>query len=465
MEVARRDFLRSGAAVAVMAAADVGCGSLSVLSPPHSDAGWNQVPGILARIDAPQFPDRDFAVTDFGAVGNGGVDCRPAFAAAIAECSQAGGGRVVVPATSGFYLVNGPIHLLTNVNLHLEAGSLVRFGANPADFLPPVLIRYQGIRCYNYSPLVYAYGQSNIAITGAGALDGQGFRWGSWVASSADDWAQLLEMVAQGVPVNQRIFGAGHHLRLTMFEPYECRNVLLQGVTLRGSPFWTIHPTFCTNVTIQGVTVAPGIENDDGCDPDSCSDVLVEGCSFTTNDDNISVKAGHGADAQGLPPCQNIVIQNCQAASSDWGGFTIGSQTGSVVQSVFVQNFRVGKCSYAFFIKSSSEIGGAVKDVFVRSCQASECEVLFRIQSDFAGEYGNNPPLYMNINLEKIVCDKVKGTAFAIDGDARNPIVEVQLDDIAIGSAGSVEQVQNALFVTSSNVTIGGEPVTISGML
>lgn len=464
MAVARRDFLRSGAAVAVVAAADIGCNSLSVNPPPQSAAGWDQVPQILARIAPPQFPDRDFVVTDYGAVGNSVVDCRPAFAAAIAECNRAGGGRVVAPATSEFYLVNGPIRLLSNVNLYIEAGSEIRFGSNAADYLPPVLIRYQGIRCYNYSPLIYAYGESNIAITGAGILDGQAFQWGSWVSLANADWAQLLQMVAEGVPVEKRVFGAGHHLRLTMFEPYQCRNVLLQGVTLRASPFWTIHPTFCTNVTIQDVTVSPGINNDDGCDPDSCSDVLVDGCTFTTNDDNVSIKAGNGADALGLPSCENVVIQDCNAAGGNWGGITIGSQTGSVVQSVFVQNCRVGNCSDAFFVKSGSTIGGAVKDVFVRSCQVSECQVFFRVQTDYDGGNGKSPPLFSNIHLENIKCDQVRGTAFAIDGDERNPVLYVHLDDIAIGSAGRVEQVKNAFFITSSNVTIDGKPVTISGL-
>jgi polygalacturonase len=451
--------------MALLAAADIGCESLSIHPPPTSSGGWDQLPDILARIVPPQFPARDFIVTDYGARGNGSFDCRPAFVAAIADCSRAGGGRVVVPAASEFYLVNGPIHLLSNVNLFLDTGSWVRFGANPDDYLPPVLIRYQGIRCYNYSPLIYANGQSNIAITGSGILDGQGLQWSEWVKLADDDWAQLLQMVAEGVPVEKRIFGAVHHLRLTMFEPYECRSVLLQGVTLLGSPFWTIHPTFCTNVTIQGVTVLKGIENDDGCDPDSCSDVLVDSCTFLTNDDNVSIKAGHGADAQGLSPCENVVLQNCHAAGSIWGGITIGSQTGSTVQSVFVQNCRVGKCNDAFYVKSSSDTGGAVKDVFIRSCQASECGVFLRLQTDYAGGYGNDPPLFTNINLQDIQCDKVNGTAFAIGGDARNPIVYVQLNDIAIGSARRTEEVQNALFVTSSNVTIGGQPVTISGLL
>jgi polygalacturonase len=466
MAVARREFLRSGLALAAAAVvADCGCESLTVNTPPQPGGGWSQVPAILAQIVPPQFPNREFIVTDYGAVGDGKTDCRPAFAEAVAACNQAGGGSVIVPACRAFYLVNGPIHLLSNVNLHLDAGSYIHFGDNPADYLPVVLVRYQGIRCYNYSPLIYAYQQTNIAITGSGAFVGPAYSWIAWEQLADPDWALLQQMVAQGVPVEQRVFGTGHHLRLTLFEPYECRNILLEGVTLSSSPFWTIHPVFCTNVTIQGVTVEPGESNDDGCDPDSCMNVLVDGCTFTTNDDNISLKAGTGADAVGLQPCENIVIQNCKTVRSEWGGVTIGSDTGSIVQNVFVQNCQVGPCNSAFYIKSSSAVGGAVKNVFMRSCAASACNNFFTVQSDYDFEYGPSPPLFTNINLENMSCDQAANLAFSIQGDARNPILYISLGDIAVGSAGTVQQVENAVFISSSNVTVGGNAVTVSGTL
>lgn len=464
MFIARREFLRAGAAVAAVVVADCGCESLSVAPLSAPSGGWDELPGILARIVPPGFPDPDFVVTDYGASANGKTDCHSAFAAAITACNGAGGGRVVVPGAREYYLINGPIRLLSNVNLYLEAGAEIRFGANPTDYLPVVLVRYQGIRCYNYSPLIYAYQQTNIAITGSGKFTGPADSWGEWVNLASSDWALLERMAAEGVPVGQRVFGEGHHLRLTMFEPYDCRNILLQGVTFRGSPFWTIHPTFCTNVTIQNVTVRAGFENDDGCDPDSCTDVLIDGCSFATNDDNVSLKAGYGQDAQGLPLCENIVIQNCDGIKSNWGGITIGSQTGSIVQNVFVQNCRLGPCSSAFYIKSSSAAGGAAKNIFIRSCQASKCNGFLRIQADYQGAYGTTPPLFSNINLENISCGNVSGIAFAIDGDFRNPVVYVNLNDIAVESAGSVQQMENVFFVHSSNVSVGGEQVTISGM-
>jgi polygalacturonase len=465
MPIPRRDFIRSGLAVAALAATGSGCEKLTIESHQQPSGGWDQVPGILARIVPPQFAAQDFVVTDYGAAGTGKVDCYPAFAAAIKACNQAGGGRVVVPAAHEPYLINGPIHLLSNVNLYLEQGSRIQFGTNPTYYLPVVLVRYQGIRCYNYSPLIYAYQQTNIAITGSGIIDGRAYDWGSWENLSAPDWAKLLNMVTDGVPVDQRIFGSGHHLRLTMFEPYECQNVLVQGVTLKASPFWTMHPTFCTNVTIQDVTVQTGTSNDDGCDPDSCTDVLIDGCTFTTADDSISIKAGYEADAVGLPPCENIVIQNCTSVKTNWGAFTIGSNTTGTIQSVFIQNCVALDCQNAYFIKSNSAIGGKVQNVFIRSSKASKCEQFFYLQTNYNFASGSAPPLFFNINLENMSCDNAGGIAFLLGGDARNPIEFVTLADIAVGSAGSAQQVKSVLFLTASNVTVAGQQITLTGLL
>src|SRR5262249_10123286 len=160
---------------------------------------------------------------------------------AIAQCHEAGGGRVIVPA--GTYLTNGPIHLASNVNLHLAEGATIRFGTNPTDYLPVVPVRWESTRCYNYSPLVYAYRQKNIAVTGQGRLDGQAQAfWGEWKNKQTADQDRLREMGASGVPPERRVFGGGHHLRPSLCEFYDCRDVLIEGVTLERSPFWTLHP-------------------------------------------------------------------------------------------------------------------------------------------------------------------------------------------------------------------------------
>jgi polygalacturonase len=202
----------------------------------QSSDGWEMVPRILARIQPPRFPDRDLDIRRHGAVGDGKTDCRDAIAKAIAECFASGGGRVVAPA--GTWLSNGPIHPAGNVNSHLEEGCTVRFGTNPAAYLPTVLVRWEGTRCHNYSPLIYAYRQQNIAITGRGVFDGQATQfWQEWKRKQTSDQEALRKMGMELTPLEKRTFGAGHYLRPGMFQAYDCRNLLIEGVTFQNSPF------------------------------------------------------------------------------------------------------------------------------------------------------------------------------------------------------------------------------------
>ena len=140
---------------------------------------WSRLPGILARIRPPVFPARDFLLTAFGAVPDGETDASAAFRAAIDACHRAGGGRVVVPP--GVFLT-GPIHLKSRVNLHVSAGATIRFSRDPERYLPVVLTRWEGVELMGYSPLVYAFEQQDIAITGEGTLDGQAGpeHWWPW---------------------------------------------------------------------------------------------------------------------------------------------------------------------------------------------------------------------------------------------------------------------------------------------
>ena len=107
-------------------------------------AGWAQVPGILARIQAPAFPARDFAITNYGAVPGGQTDCTLAIGKAIDACAKAGGGRVVV--TAGEFLT-GAIHLRSGVNLHLNTNAVLKFSTDPKTYLPAVFTRFEGMEC------------------------------------------------------------------------------------------------------------------------------------------------------------------------------------------------------------------------------------------------------------------------------------------------------------------------------
>src|SRR5262249_14328323 len=142
-------------------------------APPAPVDPWAEVPKILARIKPPTFPKKDFLITDYGAKGDGKFDNTATFAKAIKACNAAGGGRGVVPA--GKFLT-GAIEMLDNVNLNVGAGATILFSTDPKKY-PLVLTRWQGIECYNYSPLIHAEGRTNLAVTGTGTLDGQGAAW------------------------------------------------------------------------------------------------------------------------------------------------------------------------------------------------------------------------------------------------------------------------------------------------
>src|SRR5262249_45311884 len=160
-------------------------------------------------------------------------------------------------------------HLKSGVNLHVEKGATVRFSTAPGDYLPAVLTRFEGTEVLNYSPLIYAFDQENIAITGEGTFDGQAGKsnWWGWKTGGAGDSNSLRKMGNEGVAVSERRFGEGHQLRPNFVQPYRCRNVLIEGVTFVYSPMWILNPVLCRNVTIRGVTVQSHGPNNDGCDP------------------------------------------------------------------------------------------------------------------------------------------------------------------------------------------------------
>jgi polygalacturonase len=445
----RRSFLRGAASAAAVS----GFCANSVFAQTAGDMDQN-VSRILPRIHPPQFPNASFNIEHYGASGDGKSDSRPAIAKAIAECHAAGGGRVIVPA--GTYLSNGPIHLLSNVNLHLEEGATIRFGTDPKNYLPVVLVRWESTRCYNYSPLIYANGQENIAITGAGTLDGQAQEfWGEWKSRQTPDQNLLRKMGSTKVPVKERVFGEGHFLRPTMCELYDCRNILLEGVTFKRSPFWTIHPVFCTNVTVRKIRVDPGTTNDDGCDPDSCRDVLIEDCIFHTADDNIAIKAGRDQDAWGDRACENIVIRRCSSMNR---AFAIGSEMSGDVRNVFILDCTVGDVSTAAIdIKCNSDRGGTVENVWVRGLRIESCYFCIRLWTDYKGITGHPyPSLFRNFHFEDIVCRNATQVGISSLGSDAKSIEDVHLKNITIVKAAKDIAIANTRGLKNENVRING---------
>lgn len=244
-------------------------------------------------------------------------------------------------------------------------------------------------------------------------------------------------MGSDGVPIAERKFGEGNFLRPGLIEPFECKNVLIEGVTLRDSPFWVVHPIFCTNVTVRGVKVDSLALNNDGCDPDSCTDVLIEDCTFHTGDDGIAIKAGRDADAwRDGRVSQNIVIRRCEFQSKI-NGLCIGSEMSAGVRNVFMENCHVAEGESCIYFKSNRDRGGFIKHVRVRNIQidASRSAVI-RFETNYHSYRGGNAPTdFGDFVIEDVICRDAAAYFFLAEGSEDSPIKEVHLRHIQVAHA------------------------------
>ncbi len=491
------------------------------------DDPWQRAQDIASRLSRmPSFRDEDFVITGFGAqtcklekrVGwislhekaqldtpvAGSHDCYPAIAAAIAACHKAGGGRVLIPA--GDWLCAGPIVLLSNVHVHLQAGAQVWFNNNPADYAKYgdtpcgkngnlVRARWQGNDCLNFCSMVYAHSQENIALTGedwSSILNGQGGTpfvagsdecWWGWKgklsgaakserseitpnpanpASLAEvaphlglDQVKLIEGDSQrwrtdfgfvpalseaGVPLEKRVFGLGHYLRPNMIQFIACTNVWMEGYQVTNTPFWQHNPVACHNMTVKHVHANSLGPNNDGFDPESCTNVLIDGCTFNTGDDCIAIKAGKDLDIQ-HGPTRHVVIQNCTMHSGH-GAVTLGSEMAGGIEDVYAQNlvfqnanWATNPLNMAIRLKSNMNRGGYLKNFYARNISipngvrtepgfynplpgmpiapgsvASTAGAIVIIDCDYAPAEDNvriRPPTVSNVHISKITVGNV----------------------------------------------------------
>ncbi|MGV7207527.1 glycoside hydrolase family 28 protein [Oxalobacteraceae bacterium A2-2] len=450
----RRRFLRGATAAGALLAGSPLAMLTAARAQPQAraqDDPWQRARDIAERCTRRLvFPRRDFIITRYGArscalvyaksvwrnsqrdvqtPAPGATDCYPAIAAAIAAASAAGGGRVLIPA--GSWYCKGPIVLRSNVHVHLAARAQIYFSPDPADYAKYgdidcgqagklVLSRWQGNDVINYSPLVYARNQSNIALTGedwTSVLNGQAGvavnagagPWWDWIdskpgvvnAGSANPLNLPLDQVAPsltaaqaaliqgthprwngdprylpalseaGVPVQRRVFGVGHHLRPCMIELIGCEDVLLEGYQVSDAPFWQHHPVDCRRLRISKVHMDSMGPNNDGFDPESCDTVLVEHCTFNTGDDCIAIKSGKNRDTQ-YGPTRNVVIQDC-VMNSGHGGVTLGSEMAGGIEHVYAQriefrneHWATHPLGSAIRLKSNMNRGGFLRHLYVR---------------------------------------------------------------------------------------------------
>lgn len=444
--------------------------SRASISTGAQQVGWDRVPSILARIKAPTFPARTFDITKYGAVGDGTTDCSSAITKAIAACKTAGGGQILVPA--GKFLT-GPIHLASTMELHVAKGATLLFVTDPSRYLPAVLTRFEGVELYNYSPLIYALDATDVAVTGEGTLDGQAdaTHWWSWkggkdAAGSTQNQlaarAKLLDMAERGVPVKERQFGNGDFLRSSFVQMYRCRNVLISGVTIVRSPMWEIHPVLSQNVTVRNVTISTHGPNNDGCDPESCQDVLIEGCTFDTGDDCIAIKSGRNADGRRVGVAtENVIVRKCRMKDGH-GGVTVGSEISGNVRYVYVEDCQMDSpmLERALRLKTNAMRGGILEHIYMRNVTVGEVSDSM-LSIDFTyeeGDKGTFMPMVRDIEMRNVTGTRSK-YALYLRGFEKAPIRDIRLVDCKFDGVAKPDVLEHVQGLTRSNVTINGAKV------
>ena len=422
---------------------------LAVCASAWDDVKYKQ---IEKSIRMPQFADRTFDIKKYGA----SLDATPAqnqkaINKAIEACSKAGGGRVVIPAGTW---KTGALRMKSHVNLVIEKGATLFFHFDRALY-PLVETRWEGLDCINYSPLIYAFRETDIAVTGEGTIDGNGSDDTWWLMSgktpksrdvvveekqqNPGGRADLLKMAEDGVPIEKRVFGPKKGLRPQMINFNQCDGILIEGVTMVRSPFWVMHPLLSKNITVRNVTVHNDGPNGDGCDPESCENVLIENCVFDTGDDCIAIKSGRNEDGREGGkgryvgrPSKNIIVRNC-IMKDGHGGVVLGSEISGGCNNVFVENCKMDSPNLdrILRIKTNSCRGGVIEDIYMRNVEVGQCaEAVLKINLDYEPkEIGRRGfyPIVRNVYMENVTCKKSKYGIMVVAFDDRTNVYNINL--------------------------------------
>ena len=399
-------------------------------------------PFEMPFIKSPDFYGcKEYLITGFGAVQGDKQKTSEAIAVAIDKASEKGG-IVIIP--EGEWLT-GKVHFKSNVNLHLNKGAVLLFSDDPEDYLPPVHTTWEGMECYNYSPLIYAYECKNIAITGEGKVKAKMDLWKTWFSrppAHMNSLKRLYNMASKDVPVEERqMVNDTAHLRPHFIQFNRCENVLLEGISVTNSPFWTIHPYMCKNVVIRNVKVHAHGHNNDGVDPEMTQNMLIENSDFDQGDDAIAVKSGRNQDAWRLnTPTKNLVIRNCSVRNGHQL-LAIGSELSGGIENVFMDSCIVADSAKMFhlvFIKTNERRGGYVKNIYVKNINADKMsEGILGIETDVLYQWRDLVPTYerrltpiSDIYLENIKANDVKFIS-RILAQEELPVENVELKNVS----------------------------------
>jgi len=394
--------------------------------------------------------------------------------------SNKDGGKVIIPGSENPEAPNvyytGAITLKSNVILEIQKNAILRFVRNKTnEFYPLVYTRWEGVEMMNFSPFIYSYEAENIAIVGEGVLDGNAdeFNWMPWkfgYFKEEDQQIQrerLFELGQKNADVRtERIFGDDvSTIRPPFIQPYKSKNILIKDVKIINSPFWEINPVLCENIKVDNIKVDTNLYNNDGVDPESCKDMIIENCYFLTGDDCIAIKSGRNNEGRNIGvPTENVIIRYNEFKDGH-GGITIGSEISGGVNDIFAHDnyFDSKELDYPIRFKTNAERGGKLENIYVKNSTVNKSKIAV-IHADFFYEEGTNgdhKPILRNITLENI--KTVEGgsidakNALYIKGFEHAPIENIVIEDAILNGVNGEAILQNVKNITFKNVSINGK--------
>ncbi len=448
--------------------------------------GWNEdeYKRIEQSIQLPKLNERKFLITSFGAKTTAtAAQNQKAINSVISLVSKKGGGKVVIPKGTWN---TGAIELKSGVNLVIEEGATLHFAFEPKLY-PLVRTAWEGLGCWNYSPCIYAYKATDIAITGKGTIDGGGNNdtWWQWNGNAyfgykegvttenqkAGSRAKLQKQAEDGVPFDERKFGPGTGLRPQLVNLVRCERILIQGLKMINSPFWVMHPLLSKNITVDDVYVWNEGPNGDGCDPEACENVLIQNCVFHTGDDCIAIKSGRNNDGRlWNQPSKNIIIRGCRMEDGH-GGVVIGSEISGGCENVYAENCEMDSphLERILRIKTNNCRGGLIKNINMRNVTVGQCkEAVVKINLDYESKeacYRGFEPVVHDVNVENVTCQKSQYGVLIIGRDQVENVYDINVknckfDGVTVQPVKVTGKTRNVKF---ENLVINGSLVLNEG--
>ena len=445
------------------------------------EAAFAEAQQMVDQMVVAEFCKDTFDIRNYGASEEADAATnKKAITEAIDKCNSTGGGVVLVPAGKW---TTGPLTLKSNVNLHVAKDASLLFSTNYEDYEEVVDTRWEGVDCKNLHPLIYANDAINVGITGEGIIDGQSdnstwwymkgrtrYGWKQGMRSQEDGGRDsLLAYDRNKVPMEARQpFCIEDALRPQLINIRNCKQVIIEGVTLRNSPFWTVHPLFVENLIVRNVKIENHGPNGDGCDPESCKNVLIEGCFFDTGDDCIAIKSGRNNDGRRWArPSENIYVRNCMMKNGH-GGVVLGSEIAGGFKNLWVENCKMDspELDRVIRIKTSDCRGGVIENVWVRNIEVGNCyECILKINLLYEKNENcdhNYPPMVRNVNLDNVVSTKSKYGVFIMGMENQSERVsDITVTNCKFDNVERGNSITDATGVVFDNLRINGREVTL----